>query len=230
MDCLNDAKVCLSVSNSMLKEIEKIYNESLLKDSIPPTLKVTIKNFLENIRSSLEYITNYVFYTYCAKNYTDIELKRKKIYFPIRKDKNYFDKCINKDFRGLHESNPEIYQILENCQAFNGSIWSIYLVDLCNKNKHINLTKHRRIESVHINYMQDIYGNKFKNCSFEGFSHSIVYNNTLVTNSNNPYIKSFDGSFNIEYLFEEINQPVLPVLNAIYNGATSVIDEFEKIL
>ncbi|AVK50681.1 hypothetical protein AXY43_23160 [Clostridium sp. MF28] len=119
MDYLNDAKVCLSVSSSMLKEIEKIYNDSLLQDSTPSTLKVTIKNFLENIRSSLEYITNYVFYTYCAKNYTETELKRKKVYFPIRKDKNYFDKCINKDFRGLHESNPEIYQILENCQAFN---------------------------------------------------------------------------------------------------------------
>ncbi|GKX65844.1 hypothetical protein [Inconstantimicrobium mannanitabidum] len=230
MDCITDAKICIQVSDSMLKNIEKIYNESLLNDSMPSTLKVTIKNFLENIRSSLEYITNYVFYTYCAKNYTGAELKRKKVYFPIRKDKNYFNKCINKDFRGLRESNPEIYKILEKCQAFNGNMWTSYLADLCNKNKHINLTKHRRTESGHIEYMSDIHGNIFQNCTFINCKHGIVYNNTPIYDSNNPYIKSFEGYINIEYLFEEINQPILLVINDIYNGAVSVIDEFEKIL
>jgi hypothetical protein len=227
MDCLNDAKVCLSVSNSMLKEIERIYNESLLKDSIPSTLKVTIKNFLENIRSSLEYITNYVFYTYCSENYTETELKRKKVYFPIRKDKNYFDKCINKDFRGLHESKPEIYQILENCQAFNGNIWSVYLADLCNKNKHIKLTKHRRTESGNVQ-IEDFFGNKIT-ISAENCGQIATYNGLSILEPN-PYIKTYNGTFNIEYLFEEINQPVLKVLNKIYNGVASVIKEFEKVI
>jgi hypothetical protein len=42
MECLDDSKACLSVSNFMLNDIEKMYRESLLMDKPSSALKVTI--------------------------------------------------------------------------------------------------------------------------------------------------------------------------------------------
>jgi hypothetical protein len=231
MECLEDSKACLLISQSMLKEIKKAYKDCLLKDKPPSTFKVTIKNFLENVRSALEYPINYIFHTYCSVNYTEKELKNKKIYFPIRRDKKYFDKCIDKNFRGLRETKLDIYQILENCQSFNGKMWTQYLTILSNENKHIKLTRQQRNESGHIKYMEDVFGNKIINCNIVNCNHSIVYNNKPIYSANDsPFIKKFDAIINVDYLFEGINKPVILVLNDIYAGAISVINGLEKIL
>lgn len=233
MQRISDAKLCLSEAQKMLVEIEEIYNKNVYKEQLPPVLKIKIKNFLENVRSSLEYATNYIFYTYCASNYTNKKLAEisRKIYFPIYDDKSHFDKCINNKFKGL-STNNEILELFEKCQPFSGEKWSRYLGDLCNKNKHVKLTKHNRTESGTIMYFEDIFGVKIKNCTFSGCKHGMVYNGVPLNNNNinyNPYIKSFIGNINTEYIFEDTNTPVLGTLNEIMNGSKYFINSIEKI-
>jgi hypothetical protein len=230
MECLTDARDCLNVAESMLSEIKKIYDKSLLTDKPPGSLKVTIKNFLENARSALEYPTFYVFNTYCATNYTEKELenKRNKIYFPIRKTKSTFDTCINKDFRGLQVSKPEIYDAFEKCQVFKGQKWTQHLNELCNRNKHVKLTKQQRNKTISLNG-QDIFGNTFTNVVINNCGTGIAYGDKHDFDIH-PFFNNFNMQMEITYQFEDINEPVLPTLNNIYLGVSSVISQLESVL
>lgn len=232
MKQINDAIIILNVSSDMLGSINNLYNRCIYEEDLSTILKVNIKNYLENIRSSLDYVANYLFDTYCSNNYTQKELKKikNKIYFPIYSSEEKFTENINKKFKGLPIN---IISVLEKHQAYNNNKWLDNLVSIVNASKHIELMRNKRTESGKINYLEDINGNKFINCSFKNCRHAAVINGIPLTNNNalsNSYIKYYDGDIYAEYYFSNTDTPVIDTLNEILNGASSIIADLKKIL
>lgn len=226
MEAIYDAAALIKYSREQLNEIEIMYQDALELDEIPNPLKIKIKNCLENLRSSLDFIGNYLFDTYCAGNYGKIELERikKRIYFPIRKSEDEFKKLIAENFIGLKEQLA-IYEIIEKCQPYNsanGVSWLKLLNDLTIKNKHLQFTHQRRTESAQINYMKDFNGIVFKNCSIEGSGHAIMINGSPFYGENNA-VKKFDGVIKRVDYFIDIDKPVIEVLNEIHNELSKTI-------
>lgn len=234
LERIADAKLCIEESKSLLKEITDIYNKNLYKDNLPPNLNIKIKNFLDNIRSSLDYVSNYIFYNYCYDNYTKKELERieRQIYFPSKKSEPAFNDYISRRFKGL-SSQPKILKLFAEVQVFSGVDWAKNLVLLSNKNKHIKFTKHTRSESAHITYMKDIFGTEFKNCTFQSCGTAIQYNDVSLSSidiKSNPYIISFLGNIDVEYKFKDTDTPLIPTLENIINGAENFISDLENLI
>ncbi len=227
---ISDSRYLLHDAERLLGEIGKIHNDSLKMDSIPPQLKLKIKQFLENVDSALGYEAFNIFSKYCTVPQDKLEQHESKLYFPVRNTKKSFDDFINRWYPGLKETKPEIITTLEKYQPFpNNSVWLSRLKYLVNKNKHRNLSKQSKRQSGHIGYMEDVMGNKFINCTFENVGTALMVNGKAVDPSKpNPYIKQFIGNVESYLVFSDLNQPVLISLKEIYSGAFAIISDLEK--
>lgn len=232
MKAINDAIGLLNSSKNMLIELKSLYSEAIYDDELSFDFKLKIKYFLENIRSCLDYTANYIFITHCSNNYTDKELKKIKIYFPIFDDKPYFEKNIRNRFKGLSLKDP-IVITWNNYQLYNGVEWPKKLAKLTNKNKHIELIKNSRTESGIIKHMELANGTTISNCISINSGHVFETPSGPVSLKNlnsNPLIKSYDGNIKAEYFFVETNTPVIETLEEILIGAKNLIAELEKEL
>lgn len=229
---ISDSRILLQDAKRLLGEIETIHNEKVNNDLIPPDLKLKIKQFLENVDSALGYEAFNIFSKYCTVPEDKLEQHESKLYFPVRNNKDSYDKFMNKWYPGLREEKPEIVTVLERHQPYPGqSLWLSRLKYLVNKNKHRNLSKQSKRQSGHIGYMEDIFGNTFTNSYFENVGTAIMINGKSIDPSKpNPYIKHFSGKIESYFVFSEINQPVLNSLKEIYSGAIAIITELEAMI
>lgn len=86
------------------------------------------------MRSCLDYLAHDIFeYIYPSENLPA------RLYFPIQKKQNDFDKAIDKDYKKLKELNHPMYEIIENIQPYKLP-WLGNFSNLTNYNKHQNLT------------------------------------------------------------------------------------------
>lgn len=233
MHRIDDAKIVLKSANDKFSNIKTLYNKCEYDDSLCPELRLEIKGFLENIRSCLDYTTNYIFDTHCKQNFSEKELPRiqKSIYFPNRKTKKLFDSYIKNNFIGLTSNDPVVL-LWEKNQLFYNSSWVSKLCDITNSTKHIELVKNRRTESGTINYMK-IGGMTFKNCTFENCGHTISLDNRPISIkefNTHPSIKNFNGHIKANYTFSQTNTPVIETLEEILEGAANYLNEFCSLL
>jgi len=77
MSFFDDAKHLISDSKETLKEIENAYQESLNQKTISPRLLIKTKNFMENLRSALDFTAHGLF-----DRYADQSKAGQNIYFP----------------------------------------------------------------------------------------------------------------------------------------------------
>jgi hypothetical protein len=111
------------------KELQKIrieYGSALHSRSIPSQLLVDIKNYLENLRSSLEYL---------AKS-----MGNAKSDFPVTLSQTEFDNKTS----GLDVKAKAVFA---KYQKFNDGNWLSNFSTLNNKNKHVGLTPQVRLET-----------------------------------------------------------------------------------
>lgn len=233
MHRIDDAKILLKSASDKFPNIKTLYNKCEYDDSLSAELKLEIKFFLESIRSCLDYTTNYIFDTRCKQNFSGKELQKiqKKIYFPNRKDKKFFDSYIKHSFIGLDLSDP-IVLLWEKNQLFYNSSWVSKLSDLTNPTKHIELVKNKRTESGTINYMQ-IGGVTIENCTFENCGNILGTDSgpiSIKSYNSDPLIKSYNGNIKADYVFAETNSPILETLEEILNGTTTYLNEFINII
>lgn len=130
---LENIALLLKETYTQIEEISRLYKESIDLHSFSPTLNIRIKNFLENLKSSLDYFARYIYEEFCIPNINA------RIYFPITKidnDKNTFFSQMKKWFPGLQENRLDILEILWLWQPVNNEIWLLNLRDLCNFYKH----------------------------------------------------------------------------------------------
>lgn len=233
MHRIDDAKTLIKSASNKISNIKTLYKNCEYDDSLSAELKLEIKFFLESIRSCLDYTTNYIFDTRCKQNFSEKELQKiqKKIYFPNRKDKKFFDNYIKHSFKGLDLSDSVVL-LWEKNQLFSNSSWVSKLCDLTNPTKHIELVKNKRTESGTINYMQ-IGGVTIENCSFENCGHILATDSgpiSIKSYNSNPLIKSYSGNIKADYIFAETNTPIIETLEEILNGATIYLNEFINII
>ena len=101
---------------------------TLKKDSI--VSKITVKNILENLRSSLEYCAQYI-------NREKL-LQNSKVYFPYGKSEEIFRRSIQKNnFSILKDKFPHIYSYIEELQPHKcNDEWLTTMCEATNEAKH----------------------------------------------------------------------------------------------
>ena len=144
MTIYKDINANLEVADEYLRQIETDYTTSLEDKQINPKLSVRIKNYLENLRSPLDYIAK----TICTSR---LGLKEShKSYFPMacENDKS-FQKFVTRNFPNLDTVDPALYNSLQALQAYqpNGCKALPRLSKLVNQNKHNNLSPQGKKES-----------------------------------------------------------------------------------
>ncbi|MFE4036181.1 hypothetical protein [Priestia sp. YIM B13489] len=240
IEWLDDSKACLDTAAVMIEEVEQLAQQSIKDESAIPYLKVKIKNCLENCRSPLDYVANYIFDTYCRNNYTKKELhKFGKPYFPIRKTDSLFDICIRDNFRNLLNSRSDIVDILKSCQQFKNSTWLQDLTSLINENKHRNLTKQNDETHTTIRDLNFTHGGVeiggISNITFVTSGHTtpIKYgggNLDFSGETSYPFVNKMDTDVKRYFFFRDLGRPVTPTLKEILEGTRDVIGKLEKTI
>jgi hypothetical protein len=140
MTKFDDALELVKHSEENLEVILSLHQQCLEEQIIKPLFPIKIKNFMENLRSALDYCASALFakYGYSKKAYP-------KIYFPYAKlsdDRCKFrEKIVERAIPGLLFSRPDIVDKFESYQHFaNSGNWLPLLIALTNENKHEQLT------------------------------------------------------------------------------------------
>jgi hypothetical protein len=148
MSYFDDANQLVKFAKEHFTEIEETYNASLSQKEINPKLLIEIKNFMENIRSALDYAANGIYQKYGSS--TDA---KPKIYFPyasLNQSKEEFQKSrrIDTCIPGLTSSRADIVMKLMSYQHFESpkNKWLPIFMELNNENKHQQLTPQIRKE------------------------------------------------------------------------------------
>ena len=149
MKSFNDAKDLLVYCRKQFPEFESAYNESLQTKQIRADLLISIKNTLENLRSTLDYTAYGLF-----QRYGFSPKKRPKVYFPYAElSESAVDFCEHKRIEncipGITSARPDIVERIESYQCFSGknNRWLPVLMTLCNEGKHQQLTPQVRRET-----------------------------------------------------------------------------------
>lgn len=141
MSRLDDIGAVLAVAGELLDKIQFEYDESLSTNSISPKLSVYIKNYLENLRSPLDYVASEI-----REKIISIS-KPRKAYFPVSCENNKaFVAHIDRNFKGLEVRNLSLYAVLEGIQPYisSGCKSLPKLSKLVNENKHDQLSPQTR--------------------------------------------------------------------------------------
>ncbi len=142
-----DVKILLEHVKAKLTNIKKKYDQSLHEKDIPGSLRVDIKNVMENLRSSLEYMAQDVHETLITPYRKIKNLKAiTKVYFPYGKDEQHFRSSIKHNLPDLEIIKPDIYFLIKSMQPHVcNDTWLYDFCTILNDTKHISLSPQIRI-------------------------------------------------------------------------------------
>jgi len=134
--------------NSRLVDIKAAYERSLREKNIPASLRIDVKNAMENLRSCLDYMAQdmaeAVIMPYRRANNLSA---LKRVYFPYGKDKQSYDDSVKRNLPDLQTVSPVIHALIEGIQAHAcGDTWLYDLCSILNANKHDSLSPQERTE------------------------------------------------------------------------------------
>lgn len=140
----NEINALIVRARDQLREIKAEYEKSLHEQKVSDLLKVDIKNFCENLRSTLDYLAHTIRETHCPTANA-----RTRFYFPIFQNNQSYASQMSNWYPGLNTSAPVLYQYLETIQPYQqGFEWLGKFNKLNNENKHGNLVEQTRHEEV----------------------------------------------------------------------------------
>lgn len=242
MGYIEDAKELITESKETFKEIKEAYEESLHDRTVKPKLLIKIKNFMENLRSALEFTAHDLFDKYGSSTASD-----PYIYFPYAwsglsladfQTKNIIERFIP----GLNASRPDIAGKLEDYQWFanTNNEWLPKFMDLNNENKHQRLTPQTRKETKELRIQTGNVGMRLSGGASIKISgnatirmgNSIIRGNQRIS-PNNPARIEGDAKQEVitwvSFHFTDNNEPVIPLLEAALNGVEKIINELDGI-
>ncbi|MEK4565178.1 hypothetical protein MKX54_10940 [Alkalihalobacillus sp. FSL R5-0424] len=187
-------KHCFALINE-LNETEKALQaifEKSINSNESEFLIPKIKNFLENCRSILEYVTQDIFETVIPeKKRNEKKLsKRPNVYFPYAAKKTDFDISVNRNLPGLDRVSKE-YRMILNLQDFKRSDSQKFLTLMCrltNANKHDMLSHTRKISDEKMQLGQSIYIGNPSNFNISFINSEIDGVNTGSLNINQGHV------------------------------------------
>lgn len=234
---IKEALFLTEEAEKTLKEIEEM-QERAISENLERPLAFKIKYFLDSLNSSLDYTAYYIFEKYCLElatyklNETQLNRIKRKIYFPSYKKEDVFIKEVDKSFIGLKENHQEIYDIFKKSQAFSSeSRWLSEFKSLTNLNKHVKLTRSRKMFNGVIK--RAIIGNGIviENSEFTNSEQPLSINGEpvdLYNPHNHNHIQSYDGEFTSYYCLEGNDVPVVSVLKEYLNNIKYIVFEIEN--
>ncbi|WP_424765687.1 hypothetical protein [Paenibacillus sp. sgz302251] len=230
-----ESKLLLNQAKITLQEIESSYDHYLSLKDVSVELQLKIKDFLDKVNPALDYAAFKIFTTYCAKYVSPEKLNRAEsiVYFPYKKNITDFEDYLKKVFPNLVADKPDIVDIFKKYQPFPArSKWLYYLRELVSHNKHRNFTKQSLRQTTNINYLNLPGGNQLIGVTLvtEGNGQPISINGQHVDLENSPHNMGFNGSIETDFIFKDIDQPVLKTLKRIYASAPTVIKDLEQII
>jgi hypothetical protein len=228
-----DYKYVLEDAKYLLDEIILSYRNYLRDDEIPRSLMNKIRFFLQNIESTLDYVTYHIFSKYCLPDIQEkIEWRKSKVSFPLFDDKKRFDNRMNLMFQEIVFDRLDIIQIFEKYQPYNTGkdYWLPIFNRLVNNSKHRELEKQSTIKEIQASNVK-IGGVTIKKLTTLNFEKPFSYNGDSVDFENpNPNLSYSNVQTTIQFIFKESRLPVLSTLSNIYDGAYAVVNELEKII
>lgn len=140
MSQFDDARTLVAHSQAKAETLSTLHKQCLAEKSVKHEFLIEVKNFMENLRSVLDYCARGLFATYGHSNKTN-----QKIYFPYARpsdDKIKFrNEIVERSIPGLLASRPDIVDMLETYQYFgNTGNWLPLFMRITNENKHEQLT------------------------------------------------------------------------------------------
>lgn len=237
MSAFDDANELIRYAESDLAKIREAYEASLHAKEVSGTLRVQIKNYVENLRSALDFAARGLF-----ERYGSSPKSSPKIYFPYAtasQDRATFEKSgrIETCIPGLGASRPDVVQSLLEMQHFGsyGYTWLPDFVDLTNENKHERLTPQIRKESKELR----ISGGGASIGIGEGASisigpgASISVGGAVISGGQTfgvgkpPRVEGgkVETITWVSFNFDSTGRPVLPLLDAALKGTRQIITE-----
>ena len=242
MGYFDDAKSLIEHAKSHLSKIESAYQSSLSEKAIDPELLVEIKNFMENLRSALDFSAHGLFAKYGSSTKTD-----PKIYFPYAllhqsqvdfRRANRIETCIP----GVSSARPDITAKLESFQHFADpkNAWLPAFMELNNENKHQQLTPQIRKEKKELR----ISSRGAQMRIGPGASISIGKGASIrIGDMDIPGGQSFDSEKPpktrgpgkkeiitwVSFRFSTNDEPVLPFLKKTLTGIEAIVQDLEQL-
>lgn len=232
-----DATQLLKHAEAELPTIREAYERSLAEKKVRASLQVEIKNFLENIRSALDFAARGLY-----DKYGSSRKSKQRIYFPYattNQDRATFEESgrIDVCIPGLQESRPDLVQWLLEIQHFGSRpcSWLPDFMDLANENKHERLTPQVRNELKELR----VTGGGASIGMGEGSSISVAPGASISIGGaiiggaqtfgvgRPPRVQGgkVETITWISFEFESNGRPVLPFLEEILNGASYIVRE-----
>lgn len=232
---LRNSKTVLSAAKTSLVNIEKGYMNYLNQKTLASEgFLVDISRLLSDLKRALDFSAYYIFETYCSHEYpaNKIERVRSKIYYPVIREKKDFDDYIEKFFKSLSITRPDLVLSFEKEQFFSGKLWLDHLSKLNNDNKHRDFTPQERIV---VQNKFTIKRDVFHNLSSSGNGLGDINIGGKVINLDEDQLP-LDSHPNMEvkvwvnFIYKDLDIPVLPALKGMLINANRVIDDLENIL
>ena len=231
MGWYNDSILVLDEAYEIIQNIDSLEKSSINNAALLDKTKPKIKNCLENLRSPLDYVANYLFEIYCKDNYPDTKSGKLHIKYPITYKPGKFYGTLRSSFEGLEEKNNEIVKILKSSQPFKqNDNWLSTLTSLVNENKHQHLSVHKNNKFIKIEnssylglHMEDV---TLENCGTALSLNGIDYD---LINSFPPGMDKNTVDSRYKIYFEDLNAPVLATLQEIHAGVSTVINSINQL-
>jgi hypothetical protein len=238
----DDASHLVQHAREHLAKIQEVFNSSLAEKEIKPKLLIEIKNFMENLRSALDFAAHGLFGSYGSS-----PASRTRIYFPyapLSQSKEEFQNSrrVDASIPGLFDSRPDIVAKIESYQHFSASDnrWLPLFMDLNNKNKHQQLTpqvrkeaKELRISSGGASISMGPGASVSIGCGASIRIGGMVIPSGQSFDVNRPPVTMGLGNKEIitwvSFHFSTNDEPVLPLLKQALEGTSRIVRELAAI-
>jgi hypothetical protein len=237
MSAFDDANELIKHAENDLVKIREAYEASLHAKEITGALRVQIKNFIENLRSALDFCAHGLF-----DKFGSSPKANPKIYFPYAtasQERATFQKTgrIEACIPGISASRPDIVQSLLEMQHFgsHGYAWLPDLMDLTNENKHERLTPQVRKEwkelrisgggaSIGIGEGASISVGPGASISIGG---AVIRGGQTFGVGSPPRVEGgrVETITWVSFNFEATGRPVLPLLETALNATRQIVAE-----
>lgn len=209
------------------KGLRAAYDASLHERYIREDLKVEIKNAFENLRSCLDYLAHEVFENWCSPH-----PKPDRLYFPIRQSESDFDAVIQRDFPNLNQVAPVIFEFLKSIQPFHDP-WLREFNQLNNHNKHEDLVPQTRTEARHVTVSSPQGGGVSWGPGVVFGSGVSVMGVPIDPSTQLPVPNNLVETkvmIWVDFRFSDIDEPVIPFVEASIQKVQNIYHELSKLL
>lgn len=152
----DDVTIILEEAKRQYQNIRKNYDRALKEKSMD--LRVPVKNLMENLRSSLDYMAHDIYESCCqSARLASGNPDPRNIYFPYGLTEQNFRSGVGSSLPNLLTENADVYNLIESIQPFKcNDNWLYDLCSVLNEKKHDKLkaqirteTERHHVESEH---------------------------------------------------------------------------------